>query len=151
MFLWYSLKLETTSKLGSLSLAKVAQLPQRASRVSSRPCLERLVTSSVWVMFQELPSLVPPVSLLHKKRRTLCVCVCVFCPVHSSIKLGDDESRIFPPTVKVMGPHYPGQGWVRARAIDASSPCTDRAPIIANACYVLREGRIYSKGLLFRH
>ena len=81
----------------------------------------------------------------------VCVCVCVFCPVHSSIKLGDDESRIIPPTVKVRGPHSLGQGWVGAWTIDASSPCADRAPIIANACDVLREGKIYSKGLFSLH
>lgn len=40
----------------------------------------------------------------------------------------------------------PGVGLVGNLA-DAAPPCTDRAPIITNACDVLREGRICFKAL----
>lgn len=49
-------------------------------------------------------------------------------------------------TVKVTGLHNPGVGLVGNLA-DAAPPCTDRAPIITNACDVLREGRICFKAL----
>ena len=150
MFPQYSLKLERTSELGSFSLAKVAQPPRRARRVSPRSCPERLgpLIGMGHVSAASVP--MPSRLFLTQGKNTVCVraCVCVLCPVHSSIKLGDDESH---PLRRSWGPQHPGRGWVGARAADASSPCADRAPIIANACYVLREGRIYSKGLLFLH
>lgn len=140
------MKLEKTSQLGNFSLTKMAQPPPRAGRASSHPGSERLAhligVSHVSATSISIPS---PVFSIRKEH---CACVC---PVHSSIKLGDDESRIIPPTVKVVGPQNPGQEWVRAWEIDASSPCTDRAPIIANVCYVLREGKIYCKGLFSLH
>nr|KAF6341590.1 hypothetical protein mMyoMyo1_011991 [Myotis myotis] len=115
-FLQCSLKWGKTSKLGNFSRAKMAQPPRRANRVSSRPCPARLGHLIHVGCFSSFHLLV--LRLFHNGRMLVCVCVCVcvckcVCgPAHSSIKLGDDESRIFPPAVKVMGPHNPGRGRV---------------------------------------
>lgn len=136
----------------------MAQPAQRTNRVRSYPCPARL--GHLVHMGHGSATSIPLPPSLSSTRKKYCVCVCVcmcacmcvcVCPVQSSLKLGADESRIIAPTVKVMRPQNPGQGWVGGWEIDASSPCTDRAPIIANACYVLREGKTYSKGLFSFH